>query len=123
VQRDGLLSPGEHSDAERLVADAQAAIVAEPERVLEAKRQSLARRQVTNLGRRVTVFGDSASAGFRNEALEQRRDVQTLPMDGALWERLQLSNQNDTFVRDSILKERVRATRARKEAERGFSGQ
>jgi hypothetical protein len=100
------------------VADAAAAIRAEPERTAEAARGSLARRQVTVLGRRLTVFGDSAAAGFRDGTIELRRDVQTLPVDGALWERLQMSSQRDAFVRDSILRARARAMRERKEAER-----
>jgi hypothetical protein len=118
VRSDVLRPAPERPLHERLVEDAADAIRAEPERVAEAARQSRARRQITILGRRLAVFGDSAAAGFRNGTIELRRDVQTLPGDGALWERLQMNNQRGAFVRDSILKERARATRERKEAER-----
>jgi hypothetical protein len=113
------LPPPERPDHARLATDFAAARRADSVRAAEAARQSLARRQVTVFGRRVTVGGDSAAAGFRTEAIEARRDVLTMPGDRVMWERLQLSIQDGQQARDSVLRERIRATRARIDAERG----
>ena len=103
---------------ERLVSDARARILAEPDSIAAREARSLASRQVTIRGRKVTVFGDSAAAGFRTEEIELRPEVQTLSVDGRSWERLELSRQDDAFVRDSILRARTRATRERVDAAR-----
>lgn len=108
----------ERPDHARLATDFAAALRADSVRAAEAARQSLARRQVTAFGRRVTVGGDSAAAGFRTEAIEARRDVLTMPGDRIMWERLQVSIQDGQQARDSVFRERVRATRARKDADR-----
>jgi hypothetical protein len=110
--------PPERPNHARLATDFAAAVRADSVRAAEAARQSLARRQVTVFGRRVTVGGDSAAAGFRTEAIEARRDVLTMPGDRIMWERLQLSKQDGQQARDSVFQERVRATRARNDADR-----
>jgi hypothetical protein len=112
------LPPPERPDHARLAPDFAAAVRADSVRAAEAARQSLARRQVTVFGRRVTVGGDSAAAGFRTEAIEARRDVLTMPGDRIMWERLELSKQDGQQARDSVLRERIRATRARNDADR-----
>ncbi len=101
-----------------LATDFASAVRAHSVRAAEAARQSLARRQVAVFGRRVTVGGDSAAAGFRTEAIEARRDVLTMPGDRIMWERLELSKQDGQQARDSVFRERIRATRARNDAER-----
>ena len=103
---------------ERMVSGARDAILAEPDSIAARKARYLASRQVTIMGRKVTVFGDSAAAGFRTEEMELRPDVQTLPVDGRLWQTLEMSRQNSAFVRDSILRARTRATRERIDAAR-----
>jgi osmotically-inducible protein OsmY len=110
--------PAERPDHARLATDFASAVRADSVRAAEAARQSLARRQVTVFGRRVTVGGDSAAAGFRTEAIEARRDVLTMPGDRVMWERLELSKQDGQQARDSNFRERVRATRARNDADR-----
>ncbi len=110
--------PPERPDHARLAPDFAAAVRADSVRAAEAARQSLARRQVTVFGRRVTVGGDSAAAGFRTEAIEARRDVLTMPGDRIMWERLELSKQDGQQARDSVFQERVRVTRARNDADR-----
>jgi hypothetical protein len=114
-----LPPPAERPVKERMQASLAAAVRADSARAAEAAREDLARRQITVLGRRITVGGDSAAAGFRTEAIERRLARPTMPGDGVMWERLQLSNQQDRRMRDSIFQERVRATRRRNEAERG----
>jgi hypothetical protein len=64
------------------------------------------------------VGGDSAASGFRTEAIEARRDVLTMPGDRVMWERLELSKQDGRQERDSVLRERIRATRSRNDADR-----
>lgn len=118
VETRALPPVGEREVYAPSTADVVAAIRADSMRAAEAARQDLARRQVTVFGRRVTVGGDSAAAGFRNESIENRRGVQTMWIDGRMWERLQMSNQNDRFVRDSAFRERARATRERNQAAR-----
>jgi len=113
-----LPPPPERPDHARLATDFASAVRADSVRAAEAARQSLARRQVTVFGRRVTVGGDSAAAGFRTEAIEARRDVLTMPGDRIMWERLELSKQDGQQARDSVFRERVRATRARNDADR-----
>lgn len=110
--------PPERPDHARLAADFASAVRADSVRAAEAARQSLARRQVTVFSRRVTVGGDSAAQGFRTEAIEARRDVLTMPGDRIMWERLELSKQDGQQARDSVFRERVRATRARNDADR-----
>jgi hypothetical protein len=110
--------PPERPDHARLAPDFAATVRADSVRAAEAARQSLARRQVTVFGRRVTVGGDSAAAGFRTEAIEARRDVLTMPGDRIMWERLELSKQDGQQARDSVFQERVRATRASNDAAR-----
>lgn len=104
--------------AERMVNDARAAVLAEPDSVAARKARYLASRQVSIIGRRITVYGDSAVAGFRTAEMELRPDVQTLPVDGRTWERLEMSRHHDALVRDSILRARARATRDRTDAAR-----
>jgi hypothetical protein len=113
-----LPPPPARPDHARLATDFASAVRADSVRAAEAARQSLARRQVTVFGRRVTVGGDSAAAGFRTEAIEARRDVLTMPGDRIMWERLELSKQDGQQARDSVFQERVRATRARNDADR-----
>jgi hypothetical protein len=113
-----LAPPPARPDHARLATDFASAVRADSVRAAEAARQSLARRQVTVFGRRVTVGGDSAAAGFRTEAIEARRDVLTMPGDRIMWERLELSKQDGQQARDSVFRERVRATRARNDAGR-----
>jgi hypothetical protein len=103
---------------ERIVADARNILLAEPDSIAARKARYLASRQVTILGRKITVFGDSAAAGFRTAEMELRPGVQTLSVDGRVWERLELSRQNEAFVRDSIQRERIRRTRERVERDR-----
>jgi hypothetical protein len=95
------------------------ALRADSVRRAEAARQALARRQITVAGRRITVGGDSAAEGFRTEGMELRRDVQTMPTHGRLWEQLQLSIHEKQAERDSLLRARARATRERNDAARG----
>ena len=103
---------------ERMVAGARDILRAEPDSIAARKARYLASRQVTILGRRVTIFGDSAAAGFRTAEMELLPGVQTLSVDGRMWERLELSRQNEAFVRDSIQRERIRRTRERVEMDR-----
>ncbi|HEY0153752.1 MAG TPA: hypothetical protein VGB92_17210 [Longimicrobium sp.] len=118
VDTRSLAPPPARPDHARLATDFAAAVRTDSVRAAEAARQSLARRQVTVFGRRVTVGGDSAAAGFRTEAIEARRDVLTMPGDRIMWERLELSKQDGQQARDSVFRERVRATRARNDAGR-----
>ena len=104
------------ADHARLATDFASAVRADSVRAAEAARQSLARRQVTVFGRRVTLGGDSAAAGFRTEAIEARRDVLTMPGEKIMWQRLDFSRQDGRQARDSLLRARVLATRARKAA-------
>lgn len=113
-----LPPPPARPDHARLATDFASAVRADSVRAAEAARQSLARRQVTVFGRRVTVGGDSAAAGFRTEAIEARRDVLTMPGDRVMWERLELSKQDGQQARDSVFRERIRAARARNDADR-----
>jgi hypothetical protein len=113
-----LPPPPARPDHARLATDFASAVRADSVRAAEAARQSLARRQVTVFGRRVTVGGDSVAAGFRTEAMEARRDVLTMPGDRIMWQRLELSKQDGQQARDSVFGERVRATRARNDADR-----
>ena len=105
-------------DHARLAPDLAAAIRAVSIRAARAARDSFARRQITVFGRRVTVGGDSAAAGIRDEAIEQRQDILTMPGDGRLWVQLQLNNQHAQQQRDSVFRERARATRERNDAAR-----
>lgn len=72
--------------------------------------------QVRVLGRSVTIFGDSMNTHWRGFVVGNRR--MTLPVDGREWEDLQMKKQRDDFVRDSILRDRAAATRARMDAAR-----
>jgi hypothetical protein len=101
-----------------MVADALDILRAEPDSIAARKARYLASRQVTILGRRITIFGDSAAAGFRTPEIELSPNVQTLSVDGRIWERLELSRQNEAFLRDSIQQERIRRTRERVERDR-----
>jgi hypothetical protein len=98
-------------------ADVVTALRADSIRAAQAARESLARRQVTVFGRRVTVGGDSA-AGIRDESIEKRQDILTMPGDGRLWVQLQFNNQSAQQQRDSLFRARSRATRERNDAER-----
>jgi hypothetical protein len=80
------------------------------------RRRAVAKRQVTVVGRRVTIFGDSANSHWRRFKIGNERVI--LPIDGREWDDMQMKKQRDDFVRDSILRERAAATRARIEAER-----
>lgn len=108
---------------ERLQADAQAAIRADHDRTIEEKRQGLAARQITIVGRRITVLGDSTAFhrdGLRLDAVGQRI---IMPGDGRVWEDAQMKRMEQDRARESVLRERVRATRERKDAERGAGRQ
>ena len=108
-----------HPLHERLEADARAAIRAHQDSTAEQRSRALAARQTTILGRRVTVLGDSTAyhrAGLRHDIVGQKI---IMPGDGREWEDAQLKKQEQDRDRDSILRERVRATRERRDAERG----
>lgn len=100
---------------------ARARILADLDSVASRKARDVATRQASLFGRKFTVLGDSAAAGFRSAEIELRRDVQTLAVDGRRWEQLELSNQRARFERDSILRERTRATRAQADAGRAVA--
>lgn len=83
----------------------------------DERRRESGSNQVRVLGRGITVFGDSANAYWRGFVVGNQR--MTLPVDGREWEDLQMKKQRDDFVRDSILRARAAATRARVDAQRG----
>lgn len=108
---------------ERLQAAAVHAIRAHEDSVAEQRSRALAARQATILGRRITVLGDSTAfhrAGLRHDIAGQKIIT---PGDGREWEDLQLKKQEQDRERDMILRERLRATRERKDAERRVSRQ
>jgi hypothetical protein len=70
------------------------------------------------LGQRVTVFGDDHSLHRSLLRLDLLGRRAILPEDGRDWEDLEMRRQIRTLERDSVLQERIRATRARNEAER-----
>ncbi|MQA88698.1 MAG: hypothetical protein GEU90_00485 [Gemmatimonas sp.] len=82
------------------------------ERVSHEEREALGERQISILGRRITVFGDSTAyhSGLHLNIAGRRR---ILPVDGSDWENLEMRNQRESFARDSILHDRIRAIRAR----------
>lgn len=92
----------------------RAALQADDEAVARREREELARRQITLFGRKVTVFGDSSKVNWRDLTVILAGKRAVLPIDGREWEDLQMRKQNMDFVRDSILRERVRATRERR---------
>lgn len=94
----------------------EAAMRADEDSLATARRRALDARQATVLGRRVTIFGDSANSHWRQFKIGNERVI--LPVDGREWQDLQMKKQGDDFVRDSILRARVRSTRQRIDAER-----
>lgn len=104
---------------ERIGEDARAALRAHQDSVAEERRRALAARQVVVGGRKVTVAGDSTAyhRNGLNAAIAGQRMI--LPGDGREWRDLQLKRQEQAQEHDRIFQERVRATRARKGAERG----
>lgn len=82
-------------------------------RIAADQERTLAERQITILGQRVTVFGDSSAyhSGFHWNISGRRA---TLPVDGRDWEDLQMRAQRDAFVRDSLLRERLAEPRFRR---------
>lgn len=98
----------------RLEADTRAAIQADQDSLSEQKRRALAERQIAIFGRRITVLGDSSAHHRRGLIVDIVGRRATMPEDGRAWEDLQMSSQRDRFVRDSILRERIRATRERR---------
>ena len=80
------------------------------------RRRERGSNQVRVLGRTITLFGDSMNAHWRGFIVGNQR--MTMPVDGREWEDLQMKKQRDDFVRDSILRARAAATRARVDAER-----
>ena len=114
----GLSLAAPHPLHERLEADARAAIRAHQDSVAEQRSRALAARQTTIMGRRITVLGDSTAfhrAGLHHDIAGQKI---IMPGDGREWEDAQMKKQEQDRERDSILRERVRATRERKDAER-----
>jgi hypothetical protein len=103
--------------------DADAALRARQDSLTAGKQRGLAARQITILGRRVTVLGDSTAShrdGLHVSALGERI---IMPGDGREWEDLQMKRLEQDLARDRVLRERIRATRERKDAERGAGRQ
>jgi len=101
---------------ERFDASLSAAMGVAQDSLVEQRRRALADRRVRVLGHGVIIFGDTANSHWRRFKIGNERV--TLPIDGREWDDLQMKKQRDGFVRDSILRERAAATRARVDAER-----
>jgi hypothetical protein len=101
---------------ERFDASLSAAMGVAADSLAEQRRRALADRQVRVLGRGITIFGDSANSHWRRFKIGNERVI--LPIDGREWDDLQMKKQRDGFVRDSILRARAAATRARVDADR-----
>ena len=102
---------------ERMVNDARERVLSEPDSVAAQAARDLAKRQVTIMGRRVTVFGHHP--GFITPDMNRAsRGWKILPEDGRVWEQLEMIGDRVQFERDSILRARTRATRERVDAER-----
>jgi hypothetical protein len=95
-----------------------AALLADDDSVAARERRALARRQITILGRRITVFGGSDAATWRRATAVAAGRRAILTIDGREWEELQMRRQQTDFVRDSILGERARATRLQRDEDR-----
>jgi hypothetical protein len=108
----GALRPDRR--ASTLAESFRATLEADDEATALAEREALARRQITLFGRKVTVFGDSSKVSWRDLSVIVSGKRAVLPVDGREWEDLQMRKQNVDFVRDSILRARVRATRERR---------
>ncbi len=69
------------------------------------------------------MLGDSTAShrdGLHVSALGERI---IMPGDGREWEDLQMKRLEQDLARDRVLRERIRATRERKDAERGAGRQ
>jgi hypothetical protein len=91
---------------------------ADAERRSHEAESALDRRQTTLFGRKVTLFGGPEAARWSDLSAVLSGERMVMPTDGREWENRELRRQSQNFVRDSILRERARATRERKNAER-----
>ncbi|HEV2148289.1 MAG TPA: hypothetical protein VGR37_12865 [Longimicrobiaceae bacterium] len=113
-----LPSPTPRPAHERLQADAHAAILAHRDSTAEARSREVAARRTTVLGRRIPVLGNDTAFHHRGlQVMVTGRRIVT-PEDGAAFQELEIENQERDRERERILRERIRATRQRKEAER-----
>ena len=104
---------------ERMVGDVRDRIRAEPDSIGAQQQRDLAARQVTIMGRGVTVFGDPVETGWKTRDMNRRPQVRKiLPVDGRVWQELELGEDRARFERDSILRARARGTRDRVDAAR-----